>query len=146
MMYTGLLHTHNLFRWLILISILAALIFALIGWFGKKPWTRKDNLASLLLTIFIDIQLILGLVLYFISPFTKSAMADFGAAMKNSVLRFYAVEHVLMMLIALILVHVGRSKLKKATTSLHKHKTAAIWFGLAFILILIGIPWDRGLF
>ena len=110
-MYTGLLHTHNLLRWIILFTMLAALILAFTGWFGKKDWTKKDNLAGLLLTLFIDLQLVVGLFLYFfVSPFTKAAFADFGAAMKNSDLRFYAVEHLLLMIIALVLVHIGRIK------------------------------------
>lgn len=145
-MYTGLLHTHNLFRWLILIAIFLAVLFAFIGWFGKKDWTKKDNITGLVLTIFMDIQLVLGLILYFfVSPFTKVAFADFGAAMKNEDLRFYAVEHILLMLIALIFVHIGRSKSKKAV-AWKKHQAATIWYGLAFILILGGIPWDRAFF
>lgn len=145
-MYVGLLHTHNLFRWLVLIAMLIALIFAFSGWFARKKWTRKDNLAGLILTIFMDIQLVIGLVLYFfVSPVTKSAFADFGAAMKNSDLRFYAVEHILLMLIALVLVHVGRAKSKRALMAVNKHKAASIWYVIAFILILAGIPWDRAL-
>jgi hypothetical protein len=145
-MYTGLLHTHNLLRWMVLIAMLIAIILAFAGWFGKKEWTKKDNLAGLLVTIFVDLQLVIGLILYlFVSPFTKSAFADFGEAMKNSVLRFYAVEHILLMIIALVFVHIGRIKSKKATIFEKKHKAAAIWYGIAFILILAGIPWDRAL-
>ena len=145
-MYTGLLHTHNLLRWLVLVAILTALFFAFHGWLAKKNWTTKDNLSGLLLTLFVDLQLVIGLILYFfVSPFTKAAFADFGAAMKNSVLRFYAVEHILIMIIALVLVHIGRVKSKKATLSINKHKAAAIWYGIAFILIIAGIPWDRAL-
>ncbi len=145
-MYTGLLHTHNLLRWFVLIAFLLVLILALRGWFGKKDWTKKDNLMGLLLTIFVDLQLLIGLVLYlFLSPFTKAAFADFGAAMKNSALRFYAVEHILIMIIALVLVHVGRVKSKRALLSVNKHKSAVIWYGIAFILVLAGIPWDRAL-
>ncbi len=145
-MYTGLLHTHNLLRWFVLFTALIALIFAITGWTGKKDWSRKDNLAGILLTIFVDLQLVIGLVLYFfVSPFTKAAFADFGAAMKNSVLRFYAVEHILLMVIALVLIHIGRIKSKKAIIPVQKHKSAAIWYGIAFILILAGIPWDRAL-
>lgn len=143
-MYTGLLHTHNLLRWLILFTMIAALVFAFTGWFGKKDWTKKDNLSSLLLTILMDLQLVIGLILYFfVSPITKAAFTDFGAAMKNSDLRFYAVEHLLLMVIALVFVHIGRIKSKKALVYVDKHKAAAIWYGIAFILILAGIPWDR---
>jgi hypothetical protein len=146
-MYTGLLHTHNLFRWLVLLAAVFAIGLALTGWLGKKPWTKKDNLAGLLFTIFVDIQLVIGLILYFfVSPFTKAAFADFGAAMKDPVLRFYAVEHILLMVAALVLVHIGRVKAKKEIVAWKKHRTAAIWYGIAFILILAGIPWDRTLF
>src|SRR5690554_3759496 len=146
-MYTGLLHTHNLFRWLILLGLLVAIIFALTGWFGKKNWTRRDNLAGLLVTIFVDVQLLIGLILYFfVSPFTKAAFADFGAAMKNADLRFYAVEHSLLMIVALILVHIGRARSRKAALSVKKHKTAAIFYGAALILIIAGIPWERAFF
>jgi hypothetical protein len=146
-MYTGLLHTHNLFRWLVLLAAVFAIVLALAGWLGKKPWTKKDNIAGLLFTIFVDIQFVIGMILYlFVSPFTKAAFADFGAAMKNQVLRFYAVEHILLMVAALALVHIGRVKAKKEIIAWKKHRTAAIWYGIAFILILAGIPWDRALF
>ena len=145
-MYTGLLHAHNMFRWLVLIVIVLAVLFAFIGWTGKKQWTKRDNLVGLLLTILVDVQFLIGFVLYaFVSPITKSAFADFGAAMKNEDLRFYAVEHILMMLIALILIHIGRSKSKKIEIAWKKHRASAIYYGIALIVILAGIPWDRAL-
>jgi len=84
------------------------------------------------------------LVLYFfLSPVTKLAMSDFGAAMKNSDLRFYAVEHFAMMLIAVVLVHIGRAKSKKAKTDSAKFKTATIFFLIAMVVMLAAIPWNR---
>lgn len=146
-MYTGLLHTHNMFRWLVLIALVLALVFALAGWLNKKEWTKRDKITGLVLTIFMDIQFLVGFILYaFVSPFTKIAFADFGAAMKNADLRFYAVEHILIMVIALVFVHIGKSKTKKLQVPWKKHRAAAIWFGLALILVLVGIPWDRALF
>jgi hypothetical protein len=146
-MYTGLLHTHNLFRWLVLVVLVLAVLFAFIGWFGKKDWGKKDNLAGLLLTIFMDIQFLVGFILYaFVSPVTRAAFADFGAAMKDETLRFYAVEHIFMMLIALVLVHIGRSKSKKATPEWKKHRVSAIFYGISLVVILAAIPWDRALF
>lgn len=145
-MYTGLLHTHNLFRWLVLIVMILALVFALTGWLKKRDWSKKDNVMGLLLTVFADIQLLVGLVLYaFASPITKAAFNDFGAAMKNADLRFYAVEHILLMIIALVLIHIGRTKSKKSVAPWKKHRSAAIYYGVAFLLILAGIPWDRAL-
>jgi len=146
-MYTGLLHTHNLFRWLVLAVALLAIVLAFSGWFGKRNWKKIDNISGLLFTMFVDIQLVVGLILYaFVSPITRSAFADFGAAMKNEVLRFYAIEHFVMMLIALILVHIGRSKSKKAVVVNKKHRSAAIFYTIALVIILAGIPWDRALF
>lgn len=145
-MYTGLLHSHNLFRWLVLIVLVFAVISAIAGRAGKKEWGKKDRITGLILTIFMDIQFLIGIILYaFVSPLTKAAFADFGAAMKNSALRFYAVEHIMLMVIALILVHIGSSKTKKARTSAQKYTAAAIWYGIALVLIIAGIPWDRAL-
>jgi hypothetical protein len=145
-MYTGLLHTHNMFRWLVLIVIVLAVVFAFIGWFNKRDWNKKDNTTGLILTIFMDIQFLVGIILYaFVSPLTKVAFNNFGAAMKNADLRFYAVEHILLMIIALVLVHIGRSKSKKAVAPWKKHRAATIYYGIALVLILVGIPWDRAL-
>jgi hypothetical protein len=145
-MYTGLLHTHNLFRWLVLIAVAVAIAFAFAGWLGKKEWKKRDNLAGLLLTIFIDIQFLIGIILYaFVSPLTKAAFADFGAAMKNADLRFYAVEHILLMIIALVIIHIGRSKSKKAATPVKQHMAAALFYTIGLILILAAIPCDRAL-
>lgn len=146
-MYTGLLHTHNLFRWLVLLAILAAIIMAFTGWMNKRKWQKNDNLVGLLLMIFMDIQLLVGLILYaFVSPMTKAAFNDFGAAMKNPDLRFYAVEHILMMIIALVLVHIGRSKSKKALEPWKKHRVAAVYYTISLIVILAAIPWNRAWF
>jgi len=135
-----------MFRWLVLIVLVIAIALAFVGWFGKKEWTKKDNIVGLLLTIFFDIQFLIGFILYaFVSPLTKSAFADFGAAMKNADLRFYAVEHILMMFFALVLVHIGRAKSKNATASWKKHRSSVIYYGIALIVILLAIPWDKAL-
>lgn len=146
-MYTGLLHAHSGFRWLVLITLLVAIVMALFGWIKKRDWSGSDKTTSLLLMIFMDIQFLIGLVLYvFLSPMTKAAFSDFGAAMKNDNLRFYAVEHILMMLIALVLVHIGRSRTKKDIAGWKKQRSAAVYYIFSLLIILMAIPWDRGLF
>ena len=146
-MYTGLLHTHNMFRWLVLFALIFAIAFGLLGWLKKYEWQKRDNLSGLLLTIFMDIQFLIGIVLYaFVSPITKAAFNDFGAAMKNADLRFYAVEHILMMVIALVLVHIGRAKSKKNIAPWKKHRAATIFYGISLLLILAAIPWERAMF
>lgn len=146
-MYTGLLHAHNGFRWLVLIALVFAVLLAVSGWGSTRKWGRADNLSGLILVMLMDIQFLVGIILYaFVSPITKAAFADFGAAMKNSELRFYAVEHILLMIIALALVHIGRAKSKKNVAPLKKYRVAAIFYGLALVLVLAAIPWDRALF
>lgn len=146
-MYTGLLHSHNGLRWLVLISFLFAIGFAVSGWIKKRKFEKKDNIAGLVLVLFMDLQFIVGIVLYaFVSPITKAAFANFGNAMKNSDLRFYAVEHILLMVIALVLVHIGRIKSKSKTIGWKGHKSAAIYYLVSILLILVAIPWDRALY
>jgi len=143
-MYTGFLHLHDTLRWLLLLSLVTTLVKYLIGWLGNQPWKKTDNLMGIIFTSLMDLQLLVGLVLYFfLSPITKFAFSDFGAAMKDTELRFYAVEHFLMMLIAVILVHIGRAKSKKAATDAGKFKIATLFYGLALVVMLVAIPWSR---
>jgi hypothetical protein len=111
-----------------------------MGWFGKKAYTQTNKRLALFLTISVDVQLLLGLVIYFFtSSITKMARADFGAAMGNSELRFWAVEHGLMMLIAIALFHIGKVKATKATSDVQKHKKTVIFFGIGLSALLGGL-------
>lgn len=143
-MYTGLLHLHDTLRWLILFAALVTLLKYFIGWFGQKSWEKSDNILGAVFTGMLDLQLITGLLLYGIySPIMKAVFQDFGAAMKNGDLRFYAIEHLTLMLIAIVLVHIGRIKTKRAVGSKNKFGVSLLFFGIAYILILAGIPWQR---
>jgi len=109
---------------------------------ARRAWTAGDDRAGQVFVGTLDLQLLIGLVLYFgLSPITRAAMQDFGAAMGNSMLRFWAVEHILGMVIAVALAHVGRVRVRKTTDPVRRHKLAAIFFGLALIAILATIPW-----
>lgn len=146
-MYTPIIIIHNILRWIIVLAGLAATIKAFIGWAQKKEWTLLDNRLSLVFTIALDVQFLLGLILYlFLSPLTKSAFEDFGAAMANGGLRFFAVEHAIIMLIALVLAHVGRARAKRVPDDATKFRNTAIFFTVTLVLIFVGIPWDRPLF
>lgn len=146
-MYTFVLATHNIMRWLVLVVGLIAIVMAFVGWFGKKEWRNADDKVGLAYTILMDVNLLLGLLLYiFLSPITKAAFADFGTAMGVSELRFFAVEHILGMVVAVILAHVGRALSKKATESAKKYRAAAIWYTISILVILAMIPWDRPFF
>jgi hypothetical protein len=83
-----------------------------------------------------------GLILYgLLSPITRTALADMGVAMRDASLRFYAVEHLVFMLAAVACVHIGQVRIRKATTDRARHRTAAVFFGVALLLMLLGIPW-----
>ena len=143
-MYLGFLHIHDTLRLLILIGLLITLTKYLAGWLGNKPWKRADNLLGNAVTLLMDLQLVTGLTLYFfLSPITQMALSNFGAAMKDKELRFYAVEHFSIMLIAVILVHFGRAKSKNAKTDEGKFKAGSIFFLIALMVIFAAIPWGR---
>jgi hypothetical protein len=142
MIYTILLSLHSITRWLVLIAAIYAIYMALNGIIKKSAWTKRDDMAGVVFASMADLQLLLGLVLYFfVSPITMAALRDFSGAMANAGTRFFAVEHSSMMVIGLILVHVGRALSKKGATDRQKHLRAAIWFIIALVLILVAIPW-----
>lgn len=140
-MYTGLLHLHNLLRYVVLILLILAIVQSFAGWFLKKSYDKKHNKVSLFLLITSHLQLIIGLILYFISPVVIAARDNFGEAMKNVELRFWAVEHISSMILAIALITIGRIMAKKGKADLIKFRRQAIYFFLALILIFNAIPW-----
>jgi cytochrome c oxidase assembly factor CtaG len=133
---------HSLLRWLVIAFGLVAVWRAISGVSGRRPWTPLDDRAGRLFVMAVDIQLLVGLILYgLLSPITRAALADMGTAMKDATLRFYAVEHLAIMLGAVALIHIGRGRARKASVDAAKHRTAAIFFTLGLLLILIGTPW-----
>lgn len=141
-MYDYVLTAHSWLRWVVLIAGLFAVVRAVAGWSGRRPWMRLDERAGFWFTLSLDLQMLLGLILYLaLSPITRAAMGDFGAAMRSSGLRFWAVEHVFGMIVAIVFAHAGRARTRKLTESIARHKVAAICFVLALLAVLISIPW-----
>jgi hypothetical protein len=141
MLYAVVLLIHSYLRWVVILAGLLAVGRAVSGSSGRKPWTPADDRAGFWFVTAIDLQMLLGIFLYgFLSPFTRQAFGDFGAAMQDPTQRFWAVEHMAGMLIGLALVHVGRARTRR-TDSLRRHKVAAIFFGLALAAILASVPW-----
>ena len=145
-MYAVVLWIHNILRWVVLALAALAVVNAYWGWFGKREWTARDRKLGTFFTISIDIQLLLGLLLYiFLSPITKAALRDFGAAMGVADSRFFALEHTFFMLLAVIFAHLGSALPRRVDQDLAKFRRAALWFTLALLLILLGMPWARPL-
>ncbi|HRI57204.1 MAG TPA: hypothetical protein PK170_08925 [Anaerolineae bacterium] len=141
-MYPLVLTLHSLVRWAILIVGIAAVVRAWMGSRGGKPWTQLDDRLGLGFVITLDLNLLLGLLLYVVfSPITRSAFSNFGAAMGNSGQRFFLVEHFLLMVVAAVVAHIGRSRAKKAAADAGKFKQTAIFFTIALVLVLLAIPW-----
>lgn len=136
----GLLHLHNLMRWFVLLTALLALFRGLGGLSGNKIFGKADKRAGLFFMICCDIQLLLGLVLY-IRKGWFNVLTSGGGFMKNPAQRFWAMEHLLGMLIAIILVHIGYSATKKNISDKAKF-SRWFWFSfIALLLILATIPW-----
>lgn len=135
-----LLSLHDLTRWLVLIFAFWALFSALAGLMKNAPYSKPANLSNLLFMIMMDIQIVLGFILYFNNGWFDK-LKRLGVYMKDSNQRFFTLEHWLLMLIAWILVHAGRTAVKKAATPRAKYKKTLIYFGIALLLILISIPW-----
>src|SRR5215471_673720 len=142
MIYSSALWLHSLLRWAILVSGVAAWFLSISGASRRRPWTWKDEMWGTIFIITLDTQFLVGLGLYaFLSPFTTMAFHDFAGAMTNVNLRFWSVEHIAGMIVGIALAHIGRVKVKKASTDLRKHVTASIFFGLALVAIIGSIPW-----
>ena len=141
-MYTAMLTVHSYLRWLVLLAALIAIARALTGIAQRRPWTPVDDKASRWFGISLDVQMLIGLILYFLlSPFTMSAWSDIGAAMRDGTVRFIAIEHQFGMLIAVALAHIGRARIRKRHDTAKRHRMALIFFGLALVIMLISIPW-----
>lgn len=141
-----LLGIHNILRWLILGAAVFTLFRMVRGLVGKLAWSDVDRRASLVFTIFIDIQLLLGLILYFIySPLVKAFFANLGAALQNETLRYWGIEHLGLMAAAVVFAHLGSAVGKRDIPDAERFKRSAILFSLAFLFLILGIPWMRPL-
>lgn len=112
-----------------------------MGWLNKSNYSKLDNKLSLFSVIISHIQLIIGFILYFISPIVSAGLTDIGAAMKEPQLRFWTIEHISVMILAIVLITLGRSLSKRAADDIDKHKKVALFFGFGLLLILMRIPW-----
>ncbi|MFZ1553825.1 MAG: hypothetical protein WAV53_20710 [Anaerolineae bacterium] len=141
-MYSVLLTLHSIVRWLIVLAALASVGRALGGLRGGQAWTALDKRLGIIFTSAMDTQLLIGLLLYFFySPITLAALRDMGGAMSQPGSRFFAVDHLFAMLIAVVLAHIGWARAKKASSDSAKFRQIAIFFGLAIVLVLLSIPW-----
>ena len=139
-MYETILIIHSWIRWIALVAIVGATLAAVRG--KVEGTTSLADRWGLAAVSALDLQMLLGLILYLaVSPNMKEILANFGEAMKNPQLRFWAVEHITAMFVALILVHVGRVLARKAKTPAAKRTRLLVCFGIATVAMFLGTPW-----
>lgn len=141
-MYVFMLQLHNILRWAVVLVALAAIVMAWAGVFSRSKWTKPNANVGRLFTIVVDVQVLVGILLYAVfSPVTTNAFRNFGTAMSDSGTRFFLVEHSLIMVAAAALVHIGAARGRKTDSPLQP----AIFYTLAVVAVLVGIPWNRAL-
>ena len=139
-MYSVVLFTHSWLRYLVLGFGIVLLVLCVRG-LQNATWTEKQERVHVLFTAVLDVQFLLGLLLYFkLSPSSQAALANMGAAMKDPTLRFFGVEHIATMLIALIVAHVGRARSKRKHGKA-RFKSVLITQSVWLLLTLAAIPW-----
>ena len=141
-MYDIVKMLHSYWAYLVLFTLLLGVINALLGLLGKKEYDAKAFRISLFVLIVSHIQLLIGLVLYFISPMFDNWSEMGSEVMKTASVRLYLVEHPFVNILAVALVTIGYSKHKKKLTSAPKFKTITIFYAIALVLFLSRIPWD----
>ena len=142
-MYDTIKLLHSYWAYLVLLILVLATFNAIFKFIGKKEYHAKDFRISLFTLIVSHIQLLIGLLLYFVSPrFNLFSDMGMGEIMKDSVNRLYLVEHPLINILALVLITIGYSKHKKKLTSISKFKVIAIFYTIALVLFLSRIPWN----
>lgn len=140
-MYTGIKHLHSFWAYLVVALLFVATFNFLIKGLTKKSFTSTDKKLSLFTLIATHLQFVFGLVLYFISPLVKNYRTT-GNFMQDDTARFYVVEHISVMILAVIFVTIGHSRAKKTVDTKKKFKTLTLFFLLALVLVLSRIPWN----
>jgi len=141
-MYSFFLALHSLVRWLVLISLLIALYRAWRGLLLKKPFSKFDNTIRHTTATIAQTQMVLGIVLYCISPLVRYFLNYFKEAVHQRQIRFFGMEHVVMMLLAVVLITIGSMRAKRQADDKQKFRTMAIFFIIALLVILSSIPWQ----
>ncbi len=141
-MYALVLFIHSWLRWVVVFAALWAALRAARGLTVKAPFAARDDKLLAAFVGLVDLQFMIGLALYlFLSPMVQGAFADMKAAMRSAPLRFFAIEHITAMLIAVALAHVGRARQRRASEDVKRWRNALLASGGFLLLALIGMPW-----
>lgn len=140
--YSFALLLHNLLRYGIILIALVAIIQSLNAYFKTLPYENKHNKLAVILIAFVHSQLLLGIILYgFLSPITQAGFADIKSTMADASIRFWVVEHISIMILAVALFQIGKIKIKKAAENQKKHQLTFSFFIPALLLVFLMTPW-----
>ena len=135
-----ILKLHSFLRWALVLLMLVSIVKAAISTSGKNPYTPSDRKRTLFTMIAAHLQLVIGVILYVSKDWSQN-FSNMSATMKNGVLRFWTVEHLTMMILAIVFITIGNIRSKKMDTDGGKYKQILIWFGLALLIIIAAMPW-----
>ncbi len=138
-MYPVLLNLHSYLSYLVLAALFFAALSSFFGFSGNRSFTERDRKVALIGLIAAHTQLLIGLILYFVSPLGAANLS--GETMKNSTLRLTALEHPLINIIGIILITVGYSRAKRLKNDRARFRSVFLLYGLGLVLILSRIPW-----
>lgn len=136
-MYNFFLGLHSGLRYIVLLLLAIAIILSVTALFGKKGYTQTNRKINLFAMIATHTQLLTGIVLYFFSPFVQ--YGNMGEAMKNTMARYWTVEHAVLMLFAVALITIGHARSKKGEIAINKHRAIALYYGLAVLVVIVAI-------
>ncbi len=139
-MYPEALALHSLVRWLVLISLLFGVYRGFKGWFGNYSFSPFDNGVRKWTAIIAQIQLVIGITLYSISPLVRYFLHHFRTALPEREVRFFGMEHAVVMVAAIVVITIGSIKSRRKKTSREKYKTMAIWYSIGLLMILSSMP------
>lgn len=143
-MHAAFLHTHNALRWVVLIAGVLTLVQAVQGLRGDRPYAAARR-AGVVYLASLHLQLVLGLVLFVVSPLIQQAMGDMAATMQDKGTRFFIAEHPTLMVVAVVVATVGSIVAKNAADDAARHRKLLVFTVVTFLLLLAGIPWQRPL-
>ena len=141
-MYVILLTIHSWFRWLVLASLVFTLIRYYHGWFAGRKFSKLDEVTQSTTVKIVQTQFLIGLALYVLSPMVRYFLFNFGTAVHQRDARFFGIEHITMMFIAVAVISAGSMKVVRKEPEREKFRTIAIWFSVGLLIIFLSIPWE----
>ena len=145
-MYPYVLGLHNIVRWIVLIAGVWSVVLVWRGWLQRRQWTDAEARATRAFLGALDLQFLLGLLLFAVfSPLTRQGFRDMGAAMSDAPVRYFLLEHPLIMLVAIASAHIGAVQVRRATSDPERFQRASILYGLSLAAVAGFIPWARPL-